>query len=94
MTVPADFKCPACGMVSHNPHDIEESYCGACHRFFDEALHPAGVRFTCVDCGFDVYAFAMDKLPDPAVCSTCSFIRTLPEGERDAVRRISGHYDD
>ena len=25
------FVCPVCGMTSHNPHDIEEGYCGNCH---------------------------------------------------------------
>ena len=27
------FKCPDCFMVSHNPNDIENSYCGNCHQF-------------------------------------------------------------
>lgn len=25
--------CPRCGATSHNPHDIEQGYCGACHDF-------------------------------------------------------------
>jgi hypothetical protein len=25
------FRCPHCGMVSHNPNDIAEGYCGNCH---------------------------------------------------------------
>jgi hypothetical protein len=25
--------CLTCGMVSHNPNDIREKYCGNCHRF-------------------------------------------------------------
>ncbi len=28
------FKCPRCGMISFNPHDAENSYCGNCHIFF------------------------------------------------------------
>jgi ribosomal protein S27AE len=24
-------RCPRCGMVSHNPNDIAEGYCGNCH---------------------------------------------------------------
>jgi hypothetical protein len=28
------FTCPACGMISYNPKDIEHRYCGKCHRFF------------------------------------------------------------
>ena len=30
------FRCPFCGMVSHNPHDAEHHYCGNCHVFVDE----------------------------------------------------------
>jgi len=28
--------CPRCGSVSYNLHDIEERYCGRCHRFHEE----------------------------------------------------------
>jgi hypothetical protein len=27
--------CLTCGAVSHNPHDVQQRYCGACHRFHD-----------------------------------------------------------
>lgn len=27
------FTCHKCGMVSHNPNDIKERYCGNCHEF-------------------------------------------------------------
>ncbi len=27
------FCCPDCGMVSHNPADLEHGYCGNCHAF-------------------------------------------------------------
>jgi hypothetical protein len=27
------FTCPDCGMTSHNPNDVEHSYCGNCHEF-------------------------------------------------------------
>ena len=27
----ASFTCPKCGRTSHNPHDAEHGYCGACH---------------------------------------------------------------
>lgn len=27
------FTCPKCGRTSHNPHDAEHGYCGACHEF-------------------------------------------------------------
>ena len=28
------FRCPQCGAISFNPHDISERYCGRCHLFF------------------------------------------------------------
>lgn len=28
--------CPKCGMVSYNPNDILERYCGNCHQFHDQ----------------------------------------------------------
>lgn len=33
---PAAYQCPACGMVSHNPNDAANRYCGNCHRFEDD----------------------------------------------------------
>jgi hypothetical protein len=27
------FRCPRCGRVSHNPRDLAEGYCGACHAW-------------------------------------------------------------
>lgn len=30
------FTCPKCRKVSHNPDDVREKYCGACHLFFGE----------------------------------------------------------
>ena len=30
------FTCPQCGMVSHNPMDERERYCGRCHVFVDD----------------------------------------------------------
>jgi predicted RNA-binding Zn-ribbon protein involved in translation (DUF1610 family) len=32
-TKPKTFTCPKCGAVSHNPNDVKEKYCGACHEF-------------------------------------------------------------
>ena len=28
--------CPVCRMVSYNPNDVRERYCGHCHQFHDE----------------------------------------------------------
>ena len=36
------IKCLKCGMVSHNPNDVEKRYCGMCHNFhsdFDFVFH-------------------------------------------------------
>lgn len=27
--------CRMCGYASHNPHDVENRYCGHCHLFHD-----------------------------------------------------------
>lgn len=29
------IRCPKCGMVSYNPNDIRERYCGNCHAFHE-----------------------------------------------------------
>ena len=33
---PPSITCPQCGRTSYNRNDIEQKYCGACHRFHDE----------------------------------------------------------
>jgi hypothetical protein len=43
MTGPA-FTCPVCGRTSHNPNDVAESYCGACHGL-TTAPPPPGFRW-------------------------------------------------
>lgn len=30
------FRCPLCGCISFNPHDIEHNYCGFCHMFIND----------------------------------------------------------
>lgn len=30
---PPSFRCPRCGAVSYNPHDLAARYCGRCHVF-------------------------------------------------------------
>lgn len=34
--------CPKCGMVSHNPNDVLNRYCGACHAFHDDMVREVG----------------------------------------------------
>ena len=47
MTAPA-FRCPCCGIVSHNPTDVEQGYCGACHWWTgDPALGPPHFEAEC-----------------------------------------------
>ena len=36
----AAITCVTCGLTSHNPHDVAEHYCGACHRFHDDDSSP------------------------------------------------------
>jgi hypothetical protein len=31
------YACPKCGAVSHNPHDLANRYCAACHVFEGDA---------------------------------------------------------
>jgi ribosomal protein L37E len=31
------IKCLTCGRTSHNPHDVEQKYCGHCHVFHEDA---------------------------------------------------------
>jgi len=38
MTPQPYIVCPKCGMVSHNPNDVRERYCGNCHAFHDQLL--------------------------------------------------------
>lgn len=35
------FNCPRCGRLSYNRNDARERYCGACHKFFDDAGQPS-----------------------------------------------------
>lgn len=41
MATPPYIVCPRCGRTSHNRNDIEQRFCGACHRFHDEPDAPA-----------------------------------------------------
>lgn len=34
----ASITCHRCGRTSHNPNDVEQRYCGACHVFHDKLL--------------------------------------------------------
>jgi len=46
VTAPA-FRCPCCGMVSHNPNDLE-GYCGACDWWTgDPVLAPGHLEAAC-----------------------------------------------
>jgi hypothetical protein len=38
MNGPARYTCPICGRTSHNPNDVREGYCGACHGW---TAHPS-----------------------------------------------------
>jgi hypothetical protein len=32
-----EYTCQHCGMVTHNQNDAEYGYCGACHKWMDDA---------------------------------------------------------
>lgn len=38
---PPSITCPRCHLVSYNPSDVQERYCGFCHRFHDDPLAEA-----------------------------------------------------
>ena len=57
------FTCPRCGRTSHNPHDIAEGYCGACHDW--TGAHVFVVR-PCRVCGAAVLCLPNTDAP---VCS-------------------------
>jgi hypothetical protein len=38
------FTCPICGRISHNPNDIAQGYCGACHDWTAEPFWMQDVR--------------------------------------------------
>ena len=40
------FRCPRCGITSHNPNDMCERYCGRCHVFVDDNPPPETVHLT------------------------------------------------
>lgn len=39
------IKCRRCGLVSHNPKDVERHYCGHCHVYHDDLWPPARKRW-------------------------------------------------
>ncbi len=42
------FTCPCCSAVSHNPHDLEQGYCGRCHWWTaDPVLGPPHLEGSC-----------------------------------------------
>jgi hypothetical protein len=55
--------CPKCGMVSHNPNDVRERYCGACHAFHDALMLPSH----CFACGVHLMGGATVHKPGCAI---------------------------
>jgi hypothetical protein len=37
------IQCLRCGLTSHNPNDVRELYCGACHAFHTPQMPPPPV---------------------------------------------------
>jgi hypothetical protein len=70
--------CPACGRVSHNPHDIEHRYCGACHAFHDDMPF---LPSYCFDCAVYLMGGATQHKPG------CSVLAVIEEAKRAAPDR-------
>jgi hypothetical protein len=68
MTTP--FRCPHCGVVSHNPHDAEERYCARCHLFVDDLPgRSLTIHFRpCRRCGALIGCLGNDLTP---ICQDC-----------------------
>lgn len=32
----SSFTCPDCGWISHNLNDVQNNYCGHCHKFWGD----------------------------------------------------------
>lgn len=45
------FTCPVCGVVSHNPNDEREGYCGNCHEWTGPLPWWCTAITRCLDCG-------------------------------------------
>ncbi len=69
----ATYKCPYCNMVSHNPNDVKEGYCGNCHRYSQEPAEEGDPRIEpdydtpCEVCG------VTPTVPATGMCGPCSF---------------------
>jgi hypothetical protein len=77
------YTCPRCGMISHNPNDEREGYCGNCHDWTrddeDHAEdHPE----------FSVYQF----LPDGSYEAVVRFVsgKTAVETAKRCTETVSG----
>ena len=71
--------CPQCGMVSYNPYDIANKYCGKCHQFHQDmprlATETDRALLECLDLLMDLQAEGNDH-SDTCSCDQCAlFIR-------------------
>ena len=86
------FQCDQCGMVSHNPTDEREGYCGNCHQWRSdmegarrrkarEGLLEQMAEAMCAE-GFDVETITVDTHPDAegvkVICVSCGRMATIP----------------
>jgi hypothetical protein len=67
--------CPKCGFTSHNPSDVREQYCGACHTFFRDSA---------------IFMLATMRPQDLQLADRYSyhFVRVLADGSFIAVMRL------
>jgi hypothetical protein len=77
-TIAADGKsitCLACGLISHNPNDVIQRYCGACKIFLDPQ---EPYEFDCAECRRHIVS-----LCDPYRVEVCALCRWMPGWFRD-----------
>jgi len=70
---PKSYKCPYCGMVSHNPSDVKEGYCSSCHRYNQQ---PAGEDDPRTEPDYDTpceVCGATPTVPVTGMCGPCTF---------------------
>ena len=45
------IQCLDCGMISYNPNDVRERYCGNCHEFHEQKEVKAWARECATEAG-------------------------------------------
>ena len=83
--------CPKCGRVSHNPNDVRERYCGACHAFHDDLLRDSSELLLKASGGRKAGVHRVANLTDDQVQSYLHeqnpmVFSTTPDGKEVIIR--------